>query len=123
VDNLTGASLVPGGLRNVNDRGEVVVKSEPMSAPPKSKLMSARKNSQEERKSKINVKRVYCGETLIKKDKFTESEEEDKKRDKNKKSDKKASKKPKKEASYSLSSSPEESEDDDSVSEKKDKKE
>jgi len=35
----------------------------------------------EKKKSKINVKRVHCGETLIKKKKFTDSEEEDKKRD------------------------------------------
>jgi len=34
VYNLTGVSLLPGGPRNASERGEVVVKSEPMSAPP-----------------------------------------------------------------------------------------
>jgi len=111
-----GTSLVPGGPRNANERGEVVIKSEPMGALPKSRLLSARKNSGKKR-SKINVKRVHCGEILVKKKKFTDSEEEDKKRDKNKKLHKKVNKKPEKD------SSPEESEDDDSDLEKEDKKE
>jgi len=87
VDNLTGVSLIPGGLRNANERGEMVVKSEPVSALPKSKLVSARNSSGE--RIKINVKRVHCNEIVIKKEKFTDSEDEDKKRDKKNKLDKK----------------------------------
>jgi len=120
VDNLTGASLVPGGPRNANERGEVVVKSEPMSAPPKSKLVSARGNHGK-RRSKIIVKKVHCGEILVKKKKFTDSEEEDKRRDKKNKFEKKVSKKPKKDSSSEESS--EESENDSSNSKKEDKKE
>jgi len=105
VDNLMGVSLLPGGRRNANERGEVVVKFEPMNAPPKSRLVSARKNSGKKR-SKKNVKRVHCGEIVVKKKKFTDGEDEDKKRDKKKKLEKKVSKKLKKD------SSPEESEND-----------
>jgi len=117
ADNLTRVSLIPGGLRNANERDEVVVKFEPMTAQPKSKLVSAGENGREERKSKIKVKKVPFSEALIKKEKFTDSEEEDKRRDKDKKSEKRASKKHKKD------SSPEESEEDDSEPEKEDKKE
>jgi len=60
-------SLLSGGPRNANEHGEVVVKSEPVSAPPKSKFVSARENSGE-RRSKINFKRVHCGEIVVKKE-------------------------------------------------------
>jgi len=66
VDNLRGASLVPGEPRNATEGGEMVVKSEQISTPPKSKLVSARETSGE-RRSKINVKRVHCSEVLVKK--------------------------------------------------------
>jgi len=83
VDNLTGAKLLPGGLRNTNERGEMVIKSESVSAPPKSKVVSARDSSV--KRSKVNVKGKHYGEIIVKKEKFTDSEDEDKKRDKKKK--------------------------------------
>jgi len=112
VDNLTGVSLLPGGPKNASERGEMVVKSEPVSTPPKSKLLSARDSSGEI--NKINVKKKHYGENVIKNEKFTDSEGENERRDTRKKFDKKPNKKPKKD------SSPEES--DSSDSEKEDKK-
>jgi len=45
---------------------------------PKPKLVSARDSSIE--KNKINVKREHYGEVVVKKEKFTDSEDEDKKK-------------------------------------------
>jgi len=82
VYNLTGVSLLPGGPRNASQRGEKVAKTEPVSAAPKSQSVSTKDSSVERNKS--NVKREHCGEIIIKKEKFTDSEDEDKKRDKKK---------------------------------------
>jgi len=98
VDNLIGKSLVPEGQDRANERGETIVKPEPLSARSKSKLMSARKSSREERKSKKVKIKVPDRKVVIKKEKLTESESE-KREDKPKKVEKRKSKKYKKESS------------------------
>jgi len=70
-----------GGPRNASERGDRVTKTEPVSAAPKSKLMSAKGTSKERK----NFKREHYKEIIIKKEKFTDSEDEEKKRNKKKK--------------------------------------
>jgi len=84
-----------GGPRNASERGDRVTKTEPVSAAPKSKLMSARGTSKE----RENVKREHYKEIIINKEKLTDSKDENILGDKKKKSDKKPSKKPKKDSS------------------------
>jgi len=76
----------PEGQSRARERGESIVKSEPVSAWLKSKSKSARDSSREEKKSKKVKIEVPNGKVVIKKEKLTDSEEEQKD-DKVKKSD------------------------------------
>jgi len=64
VDDLTGVSLLPEGPSDASERGERVAKTEPVSAMPRSKLVSAR-GASKERDNVKNEPKIYLNGTLF----------------------------------------------------------
>jgi len=88
ANNLMGSGRTLEGQRMASERVGTMVKSKPMSARGMSNSMSARASSRKGIKSKKVKGETFIGNIVVKKEKFTDSENE-KKEDKPKKVEKK----------------------------------
>jgi len=79
VSGSTGRSLTSGGQSETSRRREVVVKSEPAGARPKSKLIGDRKDEKKEFNESKRRKTVKLKTpVVVKQEKLTDNEEENK---------------------------------------------